>query len=407
MLDFFDQNLDMPSAYQPEPTLKVSQAIDLCNQALGVLEVAVIGEVANFSIYKNNLVFFDLKDEEAEARLSCFMWRSQLSVPIEDGMRVVARGSFGIYAKTGSFRLTVNHLAPEGEGSLKRAFELLKKKLASEGLFESDRKRKIPYFPSVVGIVSSSDAAGFGDFMKIAKQRAGGIRFVLANCAVQGVKAEKELVAGIDYLNSQFELDVLVVIRGGGSTEDLHAFNSEPVARAIARSKAPVVVGVGHERDETIADYVADLRASTPSNAAQLVVPDQIELLARLGSDRAAESKQIWHQLEQLQRQVDKIIAFTRERTRGVVSGGLERAFRIVQTSRWQLEQALKSIASQAQSLIDQIEVLAPHKVLERGYTITTNNQGDWITSIQQIKDQQSIQTNFTDGSITSVTQLK
>jgi exodeoxyribonuclease VII large subunit len=362
------------------PVLRVGQAITICNTLLSELEFAIEGEVASFSLSRGKFVFFDLKDEQEEARLACFMMAYQMPFPLEVGMRIVVRGRAGLYQKSGQFRISVTNVEARGEGSLKRAYELLRLKLQEEGLFATDRKRLLPRFAEKVGIISSVDGAGFGDFQTIAFQRLPGVKFILANVAVQGKDAETEIVQAFDYLNSSYALDVIVLIRGGGSIEDLHAFNSEPVARAIVRSKAPVVVGVGHERDITIADFCADVRAATPSNAAQLLLPTKEEvegLVSRLTQEG--------------QRRVERAVQGQRDRV----------AFTLTRLKQ-QLQYSVQSKRQRVESLLRTIEVLSPQATLLRGYSITSTADGKSLTP-ERAKSGVSITTRLADAVIQSI----
>ena len=357
---------------RPEiPTFQVSQAISFCNELLSSVELRVEGEVANYTVSRDKFVFFDLKDEKEDARIPCFMMAYQLSVPLEDGMRIVAQGKAGLYQRSGKFRLAPTRIEAVGEGSLKRAFELLKAKLETEGLFAPERKRVLPRYVERVGVISSKDAAGLGDFKLIAEQRLPGVEYTVVNVAVQGVDAEREICAAFDYLNGQPSLDVIVLIRGGGSLEDLHAFNSELVARAIARSKSPVLVGVGHERDITIADFVADVRAATPSNAAQILLPTKEEV-----------AQDVRGMTAQGRLTVERTIARIRERV-------TQQAGRTGQAC----SHALLTYRNKLATLLRSIDDLSPQRTLERGYSITleangatamvsTSTTGDKLTTI-------------------------
>jgi exodeoxyribonuclease VII large subunit len=365
------------------PTLRVSQALTLCNSILSELTLRIEGEIANFSLNRGKFVFFDLKDEQEESRLGCFMMAFNLSTPLENGMRVVIEGKPGLYQKSGQFRLTVNRVEPKGEGSVKRAFELLFKKLQEEGLFAIERKRQLPRYVQKVGIISSNDAAGYGDFKKIALSRLPGVTFYMASVAVQGNDAEAEICKAFDYLNGYYDLDAIVLIRGGGSAEDLHAFNSESVARAIVRSKAPVLVGVGHEKDITIADYSADVRASTPTNAAGLLLPTLEEVRDR-----------ILTLTQHGRRRVGQAISLKRERTTSLQS-------RIRQGILF----SIKSHRSSTESLLRTIEAISPQNTLNRGYTLTTTAEGQPVTSVKATSPGQTIITRFSDGQSSSVIQ--
>lgn len=266
------------------PRFSVADFVAVTNQALetafGVVEVE--GEVASFKINQQKFVFFDLKD--SEATVGCFMSVWQLRLPIEDGMQVVVRAVPKLTA-WGRFSLTVQEVKPLGEGQLKRSADLLRQKLDKEGLFAPERKRPLPAYPRRVGVVSSTQAAGYADFMKIANERWGGVRFTVAHSQVQGDGAADQMIRAIEKLEQLPEPpEVIVLIRGGGSADDLAAFQDEALVRAVAASRVPVLTGIGHEIDETLCDLAADVRAATPSNAAQLLFPDKHEVVRRLQS---------------------------------------------------------------------------------------------------------------------------
>lgn len=268
---------------QPEPViLGVSDAIALINQTLDYAYPSLIveGEVASYTVNQGKYVFFDIKDDEGT--LGCFMSVYQLRVQIENGMRIQVTARPGL-TKWGRFSLTVRDIRPIGEGSIRRAFELLRSKLDAEGLFATDRKRSLPDIPTRIGVISSTQAAGYGDFTKIISQRWGGVELIVAHVAVQGREAPAQIMSAIDHFNQMSDpVDVIAIIRGGGSADDLAAFNDEPLVRAIAASRIPTIVGVGHESDTSLADLAADVRAATPSNAAQLLVPDRSEIWSQL-----------------------------------------------------------------------------------------------------------------------------
>lgn len=264
-----------------DKVFSVSEFVSEIN-ALLAFPVAIEGEVSGFSVSQGRWVFFSLKDEKEDAIAPCFMVVQNLRTPIEDGMRVRIFGSPRVHPKSGKFSVTVERIEPVGEGALKRAYELMRKKLESEGLFAYERKRALPRFPERIGLIASRDSAAYGDFIRILNNRWSGATVHLYHSQVQGEAARGQITEAVNYFSSPeaAPVDVLVIVRGGGSLEDLQAFNSEEVARAIYASRIPTIVGVGHERDESIADYVADVRASTPSNAAERVVPDKREMRA-------------------------------------------------------------------------------------------------------------------------------
>lgn len=261
------------------PLFTVSDFIAVTNQTLeyAFADVMVEGEVASFKVNQGKYVFFDLKD--AGGSIGCFMTVWQLRTPIEDGMRVIVAATPKL-TQWGKFSLTVRAVRPSGEGNLKKSFELLKAKLEKEGLFAPERKRILPRIPKYVAVISSTDAAGYADFIKILNERWGGVTVDVAHVQVQGTAAPDQMIRALKYFNEKEQLpEVIVLIRGGGSADDLSAFNDELLVREIAASRIPTLVGVGHEVDVSLADMAADVRAATPSNAAQLLVPDRREIL--------------------------------------------------------------------------------------------------------------------------------
>lgn len=289
------------------PEFTVSQAVAVLNQILetALPTVSVVGEVANFKVNQGKWVFFDLKDDESV--LNCFMPLSMLRMELQDGMKVVVVARPNV-TKWGRFSLTVRMIRPIGEGSIKKAFELLKKKLVAEGLCDAARKRPLPELPQHIGVISSVDAAGYKDFIKIISARMGGLVVDVISTQVQGSGAADQIIAAIRQFNEMSNPpEVIAILRGGGSRDDLAVFDDEKLVRVAAASRIPIITGVGHEIDTTLIDLVADVRASTPSNAAELLVPDRRELIAEVRGkltqmidalDRQLLSQQ--HQLEDL-----------------------------------------------------------------------------------------------------------
>lgn len=244
--------------------------------------VLIEGEISSFKVNQNKFVFFDLKDEESV--LGCFMTVWQLRFPLEDGMKVIAQVKPKL-TNWGKFSLTVEKITPKGEGSLKKSLEILKEKLTREGLFDENRKRRIPQDLQKVAVISSTQAAGYADFIKIINERWGGLKIVVAHTQVQGMVASDQIIRAIDFLNSQSELpDVIAIIRGGGSADDLAVFNDEKLVRAVANSRVPIITGIGHEIDQSLCDLAADFAASTPSNVAQILTPNKFDEMRFLRS---------------------------------------------------------------------------------------------------------------------------
>ena len=325
--------------------------INVVNQTLDYAygSVLIEGEVASFKVNQGKWVFFDLKDETSS--VSCFMTLYQMRMPLEDGMRVVVRATPKV-TKWGKFSLMVQTVKPVGEGSLKKAFELLKKKLAGEGLFNPEKKRPLPADLVKIGIISSTGAAGYADFIKIINARWGGLEIQVAQTLVQGLDAPDQMIKALKYFNEKSEVQLIVMIRGGGSADDLSCFNDEELVRAIAASKIPVATGIGHEVDESLADLAADIRASTPSNLAEILTPDK---KAVLGSVRDI----ILRAGEIIKRQIE-------DEMRGI-SDELERVER-------EIEIRINQISNEVKEKRKILDALNPEATLKRGYAIISGD---------------------------------
>src|SRR3989344_3613184 len=346
----------------------VSEFIDHINALVATDVHAVEGEISGFNLSQGRWVFFDLKDEKVESKVGCFMMAFKLKTPLEDGMKVRVIGTPKVHEKSGQFRITVEQVELVGEGALKRAFELLKKKLAGEGLFADERKRPIPRFPERIGVIASRESAAFGDFKRILGNRWGGVTIQLAHVQVQGARAIQDIVGAFKYFQiAKSRPDVLVLIRGGGSLEDLQAFNSEEVAYVIFGSKIPVVVGVGHERDESIADYVADLRASAPSKAAELVVPDRREVVSSIEYMTRNIRGTLVSEIARMKSVVDQAVLHLDRHLRAEVHRADALAVRLVSaSSAW-----VARIRERLEGTVRMLKSLDPRAVLRRGYSIT------------------------------------
>jgi len=333
--------------------LSVSDFVDLTNQTLEYAYpvVQVEGEVAEFKVIQNKWISFKLKDDRA--LVSCFASVYQLRTPLENGMKVVVVAQPKLNDK-GFFTLNIKAVKPVGEGSIKKGFELLKAKLEKEGLFAPERKRQLPRVPKRVGVIASTESAGYADFIKIINERWGGLQVDVAHTQVQGTPAPDQMIRAIRYFNSLEEMpEVLIIIRGGGSAEDLSTFNDEPLVRAIAESRIPTLVGVGHEVDHTLADMVSDVRAATPTNAAQILVPDRNEIIRTA----RAQANTVGNLLTQA---IDNYSRQTKE--------NLEAAFTRIQ-------QKLDDTFERLGVLRVAIAQLNPENVLQRGYALLRGEQ--------------------------------
>ncbi len=347
--------------------ITVTQFIEVMNETLRYAfpMVAVEGEVSSFKVWQNRYVYFDLKDDKST--LNCFMPVYAMKMPIEDGMKVRVEGSPKLTDK-GRFSLTVRSIAPTGEGAIKRAYELLKKKLEAEGLFDPARKRSLPEYPERIGLVTAPHSAAYADFMKIVRKRWPKLAIEVAPVQVQGAVAPDQIVRAIEGFNQEARpVEVLVVIRGGGSLEDLQAYNTEAVTRAIAASRIPTLVGVGHEVDVSLADLAADVRAATPTDAAQRVVHDRSDILLDLAHRQTALVRAV----------EDSISLYTTRLDRSSATFDTIVRQRLVAIDRIQtgLAQSLgRIVTAMEQRLAQQTQLLKainPRAILDRGYSIT------------------------------------
>jgi len=330
-----------------ENSFTPSEFVSVVNQTLDYAysSVLITGEVASFKVNQGKWVFFDVKDEETS--VPCFMTLYQLKMPIEDGMKVMIRGVPKI-TKWGKFSFTVTAVKPGGEGSIKKSFEILKKKLTEEGLFDSAKKRGIPEDLTKLGVISSTQAAGYADFIKIINARWGGMKVTVAHTQVQGMDAASQIVKALKYFNEHGDVQMIAILRGGGSADDLSCFNDEELTRAIAASKIPVITGIGHEVDESLADLAADVRASTPSNAAEMLTRDRMVEKQKIKQTMLRAAQVVLKQTEQLKSENNNKV---------------REAFKRIQFSLSAFENDLKQ-------KIKMIEMLNPEKVLSQGYAI-------------------------------------
>ena len=388
-----------------DKTFTVSEFNELVNDILAPLRVCVEGEISDFRISQNKFVWFNLKDE-AET-LQCFSMTFRLRQPLEDGMKVKVWGYPKIFGRSGRFSFQVERVEVSGEGSLKRAFELLRAKLEAEGLFATERKRQLPQFPETLGLITSPQAAAFSDFLKQLNSRLGGLKIIFVPVSVQGENAAEEIVAAFNYFNRlKSKPDVIVLTRGGGSLEDLKEFNSEEVVRAVFSSKAPVVCGVGHERDVSLAELAADVRASTPTHAAQLVVPDRTELLRAvellLENQQTAVADRIarfQHELRHVTSELSEII--TAQIT--AVRSGLQQFY----LTYLNFKDKLTLQKNQLRSLNKLLHSLAPAAILKRGYSIVRKS-GKIIKRAGMVRVGEELEIQPAEGLIKSkVTEIK
>ena len=423
--DLFSPRPEKSAAPKSVSVTELNRRIkSLIERELGTLWVE--GEVSNFRPAASGHIYFTLKDEGSQIPVAYFKGSQRgFRLALKDGMKVRVYGDVTLYLERGQHQLIARMIEEAGKGDLQKAFEALKEKLNREGLFDAARKRPLPFLPRHIGIVTSPTGAAIQDMLNILQRRYPNLHIVVAPVRVQGDGAAAEIAKAIDLLNTRADLDVLIIGRGGGSIEDLWAFNEEVVARAIARSRLPVISAVGHEIDFTISDFVADLRAPTPSAAAELVVRPRADLeeqLRGLGRRlnqmlerqalhfrnrliRAAHSY-VFREPGHLLRQHRQSIQHARLRLVSALRGEyVERQQRVDEAQGAMLavvKTGVREKSLQLERLAAQLRALGPQAVLERGYSITRTTEGRVVTKANEVKAGQELETLLAVGSIKS-----
>lgn len=366
-------------------------------------QVLVRSEISNYKVYPSGHHYFSLKDAESSVR--CVMFRREaasLRFRPENGMKVVVSGRVSVFPRDGVYQLYCSHMMPDGVGELAFAFERLKERLHREGLFDPARKKPLPAYPRTIALVTSPAGAAVRDMIRILGARWPMAKVLVVPVRVQGEGAAQEIAQALDLVNACRMAEVIITGRGGGSMEDLWAFNEETVARAIARSEIPVISAVGHEPDVTIADFVADLRASTPSNGAERAVPHQGEVRDTLA-----------HWDARLQRAMDQTLQRRREQLdRARSSPFLQSPLRSIQEKRLLLdyqqqrlvhgmERQVQASRERAGRLAAALEALSPFRVLGRGYSIAQKEDGTVLSSIEQVTAGEGLSLRLADGLVT------
>ncbi len=375
---------------------------DLLDGDLLLMGLAVKGEVSNYKLYPSGHHYFTLKD--AESSIRCVMFKgnaSKLRFTPENGMNITAVGRVTVFPRDGAYQLYCTEMFAEGMGDLHIAFEQLKEKLSKEGLFDDSHKKPLPKYPKTIAIVTSSAGAAVRDMIRILGKRWPMTKVVVLPVRVQGVEAPPEIAGAIRYANKYKVADLIITGRGGGSIEDLWAFNDERVARAIFDSEIPVISAVGHEPDVTIADYVADLRAATPSNAAELAVPDENELRESVSSMEVRLAQAMRRKLSEKRAKIDDIAS------RSV----MQYPTAYIDQKRQMLDSTQNALISRYERLINakkhlyiryaaSLDALSPLKVLGRGYSIATDSDGNSVTDAESINVGDRLNVSLSRGAL-------
>jgi len=376
-----------------EITAYIKKLIDEAN----INDVWVEGEISNFREAIGHY-FFYLKDEEAVLR--CVMFSPSLSYPIKNGMKVIAKGDIRVYEKKGIYQMYVKEIKIGGVGNLFLKFVEIKEKLKKEGLFESIHKKSIPKMPSIVGVVTSPNGAAIRDIMNVIKRRFP-VHILLAPVRVQGEEASREIAEAIKRLNEDGRADVIIVGRGGGSWEDLWPFNTEEVARAIFSSRIPVISAVGHETDFTIADFVADMRAPTPSAAAEMAVPDKKEVeknlksyILRISGLTEAKIKMAKEKMEGIGRR--KAFLYPYE----IIMDKMERCERAKEEMKRMAKEYASKLKHRMEIIEEKLNLNDPYKILEKGYSIAMLENGEIFKSIEDVEVGDELRVIVKDGEV-------
>lgn len=377
----------------------------LLNQDYILHDIWIQGEISNYKKHTSGHIYFTLKDDQAA--ISCVFFKSYAQknlFELENGLSVIVHGYISLYEKTGQYQVYVTQVEPEGKGALYKAFEQMKEKLNKEGLFLEELKKKIPVYPGTVGIITSDTGAAIRDIIHVAKRRNPTVQLILFPVLVQGEQAIDEISRAIEAMNQYDFIDVLIVGRGGGSIEDLWAFNDEKVARAIFKSEIPIISAVGHETDFTISDFAADMRAPTPSAAAELAIPNLLEFKKQILNYMIRLNKSMDRNIESYKTKVD---VYTRHAVFQYPMQLLDTNRQYLDSLNKDLNQLFRQNIEKKQEklghLIDTLEILSPINQLNRGYAIVMDEKDQPITGIESVEKQQMIQIQLKNGKVSAL----
>lgn len=363
--------------------------------------VTIIGEISNFKAHFSGHWYFTLKD--ASASINCTMWKglnNYVFFTPQDGMKIIVNGRLTLYPPRGSYQVDVKSMKPAGEGELQAAFEKLKAKLADEGLFDAYHKKDIPQFPRKIGVVTAIDSAAFRDMISVATRRYPLAEIVIASGKVQGEEAAESIVKNIEALNKLKDIDVIIVGRGGGSIEDLWAFNEEIVARAIFNSKIPIISGIGHEIDFTISDFVADLRAPTPTAAMELATPDKDELFAFISDFSYTSSNNILKKIQRYRQEISFITnSYGFKYPYGTIKNKTQTLDNLLYKLKNNVEKSTLFYKNKLDVLSGRIEANNVNKILSKGFTLVRQD-GKYILKSKELDRTKEFSIKFIDNEV-------
>ena len=405
----------------------VSEFVRALNNALEQLDCSIVGEVTEVNKHRSGHVYFVVKDRKDEAVINCAIWKGKYivnNIEIKIGDELVLHGKPNYYAPYGKLSFIVDKIEYEGEGSLKKKFEELKKKLSQKGYFDVERKRELPVFPEAIGLMTAPGSRAYSDVMKTINERWSGITIKFYPIQVQGVGSTESIMEAFTYFNEHKGVDVLILTRGGGSLEDLATFNSEDVASIIFSSKIPVICGIGHEADESLAEYVADKRASTPTNAGEIVAPDKKEIGFRISRMATGITGAVTTALEQEHNEMVSLLARAQSRVEEKIEsaymrinttiasiatrieGRVERGMLLINARVSMLLQSYdhaRTVAhDQLSSHVRLLKNIDPRTLLKKGYALQWNAEGGLITSVKDVTVGETMRTQLSDGDLES-----
>lgn len=403
-MDLFSSSKDFLDEEPRKP--KVYSVVEITRQIKFLIEesfpsLMVQGEISNFTRHGSGHLYFTLKDEYAQ--IKCVVWRSDAEVidfPFTDGNKVIVRGRLVLYEKGGYYQMTVSQIQPIGAGELQAAFEQLKRKLFEEGLFDEAHKKAIPAFPQTVGIVTSPTGAAIRDIVSVSKRRWPGVELILRPTKVQGIGSADDIVEAIEDVEAYGSVDVLIIGRGGGSLEDLWAFNEEKVARSIYQCSIPTISAVGHEVDFTIADFVADMRAPTPSAAAELAVPDRLEMRQHVRNLRYTLTQNVSGIIEHYRNVLTQLKSrYAFRQPANLIGQYRQQADDFERQLSRNLRHRIAILKQQTEHIERQLSSLNPQNTLKRGYSITRQN-GKIVQRVKQFSEADKTTIEFFDGAV-------
>lgn len=367
--------------------------------------ISIRGEITNFKAHYTGHYYFTLKDESSTIKCVMFKGYAQfVKFKPADGMKVVINGQISAFERDGVYQIYCKSMSPEGLGDLYLAYEQLKEKLSKEGLFDISKKKKIPFLPQRVGVITSRTGAVIRDIINVSTRRYPNVNILIYPAAVQGVNVASTVIEGLKVFNELNNVDVIIIARGGGSFEDLFGFNDENLARAIYASKIPVVSAVGHETDFTICDFVSDLRAPTPSAAAELVYPEYTEIVSRIDKDKNRTIIAMKNYIERKRQYVERLKAAKLEKVPLDQVNKYRLAIDSMMTkSEATLKYMIEKYRTRCVKSIAKIDTLSPLKTLTRGYSVVENEDGKVVKSVNDVSSNQEIKITVTDGKLSAI----